>query len=72
MLAGAAQMHGLTVEVELIGSVTTARADPSAKEAVTAAGRAVDCRNVGLRKAPVRGGAAAHFGRLSTVAVLHT
>jgi hypothetical protein len=32
----------------------------------------VDRRNVGLRKVPVRGGAAAHFGRLSTVAVLHT
>lgn len=41
MLAGAAQMHGLAVDVELIGSVTTAVADPSAALAVTRAARAV-------------------------------
>ncbi|MCU1662450.1 MAG: hypothetical protein JWR58_2515, partial [Pseudonocardia sp.] len=37
MLEGAALMHGLTAEVELIGSVTTARADPSATRTMTGA-----------------------------------
>jgi aminobenzoyl-glutamate utilization protein A len=46
MLEGAVLMHGLTVEVELIGSVTTARADPSATRAVTDAGWAVGLRVV--------------------------
>jgi aminobenzoyl-glutamate utilization protein A len=40
MIEGAALMHGLTVEIELIGSVTTARADPAAREAVATAGLA--------------------------------
>ncbi|MDT7772336.1 MAG: aminobenzoyl-glutamate utilization protein, partial [Pseudonocardiales bacterium] len=77
MLAGAAQMHGLTVEVELIGSVTTARADPSATEAVTAAGRAVGLRVVEpaadsavasddatalMRRVQASGGAATYVG----------
>lgn len=44
MIEGAAVMHGLTVEIELIGSVTTARADPAAVAAVAAAGRAVGLR----------------------------
>jgi aminobenzoyl-glutamate utilization protein A len=48
MIAGAAQMHGLAVEIELIGSVPTAVADPAATQAVTAAGEAV-----GLRVVPV-------------------
>jgi len=46
MLAGAAQMHDLTVDVELIGSVTTARADPSAARAVVAAASAAGLRVV--------------------------
>jgi aminobenzoyl-glutamate utilization protein A len=77
MLAGAAQMHGLTVEVELIGSVTTARADPSATQAVTAAGRAVGLRVVEpaadsavasddatalMRRVQANGGAATYVG----------
>jgi aminobenzoyl-glutamate utilization protein A len=40
MIEGAAHMHGLTVDIELIGSVTTARADPAARDAVVRAGRA--------------------------------
>ncbi|WP_158604359.1 amidohydrolase [Nocardioides mangrovicus] len=45
MLAGAAAMHGLEVEVELVGQVTTAVADPAAvaavREAASAAGLAL-------------------------------
>ncbi|MCW2757354.1 MAG: hypothetical protein JWO46_1100 [Nocardioidaceae bacterium] len=37
MLEGAAQMHGLTVDVELVGSVTTAVADAAAATAVAEA-----------------------------------
>jgi aminobenzoyl-glutamate utilization protein A len=77
MLAGAAQMHGLTVEVELIGSVTTARADRSAAEAVTVAGRAAGLRVVQpaadsavasddatalMRRVQAHGGAATYVG----------
>jgi aminobenzoyl-glutamate utilization protein A len=77
MLTGAAQMHGLTVEVELIGSVTTARADLSAAEAVTAAGRAAGLRVVEpaadsavasddatalMRRVQAHGGAATYVG----------
>jgi aminobenzoyl-glutamate utilization protein A len=39
MLAGAAHMHGLTVDIELLGSVTTARADRAALHAVESAAR---------------------------------
>ncbi|GGF58310.1 peptidase M20 [Marmoricola endophyticus] len=41
MLQGAATMHGLQVDLDLIGRVTTAVADPPAVEAVAAAARAV-------------------------------
>jgi aminobenzoyl-glutamate utilization protein A len=44
MLTGAAQMHGLEVELDLIGSVTTARADPAATQAITNAATAVGLR----------------------------
>lgn len=44
MLEGAAQMHGLEVDVELIGAVTTATADPAAVAAVVDAARAVGLR----------------------------
>jgi aminobenzoyl-glutamate utilization protein A len=46
MLDGAARMHGLTVDVELVGSVTTARADRPAVDAVVAAARAAGLRVV--------------------------
>ena len=77
MLAGAARMHGLTVEIELIGSVTTARADRSAAEAVTAAGQAAGLRVVEpaadsavasddatalMRRVQAHGGAATYVG----------
>jgi aminobenzoyl-glutamate utilization protein A len=51
MLAGAAAMHGLTVDVELIGSVDTARADPAAAAALATAGRAVGLQVVERRAA---------------------
>jgi len=46
-LAGAATMHGLTVDVELIGSVTTAIADDSARAAVAGAAEATGLRLTG-------------------------
>ena len=54
MLAGAATMHGLTVDVELIGSVTTAVADASARAQVAAAAQAAGLTLTG----PVDGGLA--------------
>jgi aminobenzoyl-glutamate utilization protein A len=47
MLAGAAAMHGLTVDVELIGSVTTAVADAAATNRVAAAASAAGLRITG-------------------------
>ena len=44
MLEGAALMHGLGVDIELIGAVTTARPDAAAAEAVASAGRAAGLR----------------------------
>jgi aminobenzoyl-glutamate utilization protein A len=44
MIEGAALMHGLGVDIELIGSVTTARPDEAAAEAVASAGRAAGLR----------------------------
>jgi aminobenzoyl-glutamate utilization protein A len=77
MIEGAALMHGLTVEIELIGSVTTARADPAATATVAAAGRAVGLRIAGpaevsgvasddatalMRRVQAHGGVATYVG----------
>lgn len=48
MLAGAAHMHGLSVDIELLGSVTTARADQAAVAAVAAAAAALGLSTVDL------------------------
>ena len=54
MLAGAATMHGLTVDIELIGSVTTALADAAARSQVAAAAVAAGLQLTG----PAEGGIA--------------
>jgi aminobenzoyl-glutamate utilization protein A len=76
-LQGAAQMHDLTVDIELIGAVTTARADRSAVVAVEAAAAALGLRlttpardsGVGsddatafMRRVQEHGGAATYVG----------
>ncbi|MFC4950913.1 amidohydrolase [Pseudonocardia sp. GCM10023141] len=86
MLHGAAQMHGLGVEVELIGTVTTARADAAAHDAVAAAGRAAGLRAVVpaadsgvasddatalMRRVQERGGTATYAGLGSDLAGPH-
>ncbi len=86
MLAGAAQMHGLTVDIELIGAVTTARADPRAVDAVAAAARAAGLRVVAptadsgvasddatalMRRVQAHGGAATYVGLGSDLAGAH-
>jgi aminobenzoyl-glutamate utilization protein A len=77
MIQGAAVMHGLTVDIELIGSVTTARADPAARATAAAAGLAVGLQIVEpaadsgvasddatalMRRVQARGGTASYVG----------
>ncbi|MGQ4513759.1 amidohydrolase [Streptomyces sp. DW26H14] len=85
-LRGAAAMYGLTVDVDLIGGVTTARADRAAVELVEAAARAEDLRLVAaraedgvasddatafMRRVQERGGVASYIGIGSTLAAPH-
>jgi aminobenzoyl-glutamate utilization protein A len=75
VLAGAAGMYGLDLDVELVGSVTTAPNDPPVGRAVEAAARAAGARVTGpgagiasddatafMRRVRERGGAASYFG----------
>ncbi len=85
-LLGAAQMHGLTVDIELIGGVTTARADRQAIDAVETAATELGLRlaspaadsGVGsddatafMRRAQQGGGAATYFGIGADLAGAH-
>ena len=84
MLAGAAQMHDLEVEIDLIGSVTTAVADARAREAVIAAagpltqvqpnrsgGVASDDATALMRRVQQHGGAATYVALGATLAGAH-
>ncbi|WP_370291090.1 amidohydrolase [Nocardioides sp.] len=85
MLEGAARMHGLEVDIERIGSVTTATADPAAVAAVVAAAEASgltiaasagssvasDDATALMRRVQAHGGVATYVGLGSTLASGH-
>lgn len=86
MLTAAADMHGLSVDIELLGTVTTARADPAAVQTVESAARGLGLSTVDfpagnglgsddatafMRRVQAHGGAATYIGIGAQLAGAH-